>query len=263
MRRHDEARGLREELEVTLQMQTGENVLAGLSPEERRRQAVPQVRIGRTRTIEGAYRDERGSRARRFLQDVRYTFRQLRKSPVFALTATVSLAMGIGANAAVFTIVERSLLRPLPVSNPHELVYVTDERVLTQSSPRFSYPFYAVVRPNMVLNGVAARSALGLNVTVNGQTLRASGDLVSGNYFEVLGATTDLGRPLLPEDDITPGAHPVAVISERFWKRAFASDPAVVGRTVLLNEQTFTIVGVSANGFTGTDVGRPRTSGYR
>jgi hypothetical protein len=108
-----------------------------------------------------------------FLQDVRYTFRQLRNSPMFTLTATISLAMGIGANAGVFTIVERLLLRPLSVSNPHELVYVTDERILTQPSPRFSYPFYAVLRQNMVLNGVAARSALGLNVTVNGQTLRA------------------------------------------------------------------------------------------
>ncbi len=192
-----------------------------------------------------------------FVQDVRYAFRQLRNSPVFTLTATISLAMGIGANAAVFTIVERLLLRPLSVSNPHELVYVTDERVLTQSSPRFSYPFYAVVRQNRVLSGVAARSALGLNVLVNGQTLRANGELVSGNYFEVLGATTDVGRPLFWEDDGTPGAHAVAVISRPFWKRAFASDPAIVGRTVLLNDQTFTIVGVSANGFTGTDVGQP------
>jgi predicted permease len=165
--------------------------------------------------------------------------------------------MGIGANAAVFTIVERLLLRQLPVSNPHELVYVTDERVLTQPSPRFSYPFYAVVRQNTALIGVAARSALGLSVTVNGQTLRASGELVSGNYFEVLGATTTLGRPLFSDDDRTPGSHPIAVISGPFWKRAFASDPAIIGRTVLLNGQTFTIVGVAANGFTGTDVGLP------
>lgn len=165
--------------------------------------------------------------------------------------------MGIGANAAMFTIVERLLLRPLSVSNPHELVYVTDERILTQPSPRFSYPFYTVVRQNTILNGVAARSALGVNVTVDGQTLRASGELVSGNYFEVLAATTDVGRPLFPEDDSTPGGHPVAVISGPFWKRAFASDPAIVGRTVLVNGQVFTIVGVSANGFTGTDVGLP------
>ena len=237
-------------------MQAAENVRAGMSPEDARRQAV--LKFGPIEAVKDSYRDEQTlALLDDLLQDLRYTFRQLRNAPVFTLTATMSLAMGIGANAAVFTIVERLLFRALPVSNPHELVYVTDERILTQSSPRFSFPFYAVVRQNMVLNGVAARSALALNVTLNGQTLRASGELVSGNYFEVLGATSDVGRPLLPKDDSTPGAHPVAVISGPFWKRAFASDPAVVGRTALLNGQTFTIVGVSANGFTGTDVGLP------
>ena len=88
-------------------------------------------------------------------------------------------------------------------------------------------------------------SALPLNVTVNGQTVRASGELVSGNYFGVLGASTQIGPSLLPEDDSTPGAHPVAVISDRFWRRTFASDPAIVGRRVPLNDQTFTIVGVA------------------
>ena len=253
--RRDDAR-FTEEFEAHLQMQGEENVRAGMPPEEARRQAV--LKFGPIEAIKDGYRDEqRLQLLNDFLQDVRYAIRQLRTSPVFTLTAIVSLAMGIGANAAVFTVVERLLLRPLAVSNPHELVYVTDERILTQSSPRFSYPFYAVVRQNTALNGVAARSAFGVNVTVNGQTLRASGELVSGNYFEVLGATTDVGRPLFQEDDGTPGAHPVAVISGPFWKRAFASDPAIVGRTVLLNGQTFTIVGVSGNGFTGTDVGLP------
>ena len=254
-RRQDEAR-LSEELEAHLQMQAAENVRAGMPPAEARRQAV--LKFGPIEAIKDGYRDEqRLPLLDDFLQDVRYTVRQLRRSPVFTLTATISLAMGIGANAAVFTIVERLLLRPLPVSNPHELVYVTDERILTQASPRFSYPFYSVVRQNRVLIGVAARSALGLNAMVNGQTVRANGELVSGNYFEVLGATTDVGRPLVREDDGTPGAHAVAVISRPFWKRAFASDPAIAGRTVLLNDHAFTIVGVSANRFTGTDVGQP------
>ena len=166
--------------------------------------------------------------------------------------------MGIGANAAVFTVVERVLLRPLPVSKPHELVYITDERILTQSSPRFSYPFYAVLRATNVLDGVAARLALGLNASVNGQTVRVSGELVSGNYFSVFGASMVTGRPLSPEDDRTPGAHPVAVISEPFWRRMFASDPAVAGRSVTLNDQAFTILGVAANGFTGPILERAR-----
>jgi macrolide transport system ATP-binding/permease protein len=254
-RRHDDAR-LREELETHLQMQTVENIHAGMSPEEARRRAI--LKFGPIEAIKDSYRDEQRVRVvDDVLQDVRYTFRQLRKAPLFTLTATVSLAMGIGANAAVFTVVERVLLRTLPVSNPHELVYVTDERILTRPSPRFSYPFYAVLRENVVLNGVAARAAIPLNVTVNGQTVRAGGELVSGNYFGVLGANTEAGRPLSPDDDRTPGAHPVAVISEPFWQRTFASDPAVVGRSVLLNGQAFTIVGVAANGFTGTDIGLP------
>ena len=238
-------------------MQTAENVRAGMSPDEARRQAA--LEFGPIEAIKDSYRDgQRLPVVEDFVQDVRYTFRQLRKAPLFTFTATISLAMGIGANAAVFMVVERVLLRRLPVSNPHELVYVTDERVLTRASPRFSYPFYAVLRDDRVLNGVAARVAIPVNVTVNGQTLRASGELVSGNYFGVLGAATETGRPLLPEDDSTPGAHPVAVISEAFSKRTFASDTAVVGRRVVLNGgQAFTIVGVAANGFTGTDIGLP------
>jgi predicted permease len=255
-RRRDEAR-LREELEAHLRMQTAEHVRAGMSPDAARRQAI--LEFGPVESIKASWRDEQGLPAMEdFLQDVRYALRQLRRAPVFALTAIVSLAAGIGANAAVFTIVERLLLRPLPVSKPHELVYVTDERILTQPSPRFSYPFYAAVREMTVLNGVAARVALPLNVTVNGQTLRAAGELVSGNYFAVLGARTGMGRPLSSEDDRTPGAHPVAVVSESFWQRAFASDPGIVGRTVQVsNRQPFTIVGVVADGFTGTDIGLP------
>ena len=108
-----------------------------------------------------------------FMLDARYALRQLRKSPAFTLAATISLAMGIGANAAVFAIVERLVLQSLPVHDPHELVYVTDERVLTQPSPRFSYPFYVVVRQNTALDGVAARVSVPLNVTVNGQRLKS------------------------------------------------------------------------------------------
>jgi predicted permease len=254
-RRHDESR-LREELDAHLQMQTAENVRAGMSPEDGRRQAI--LEFGPVESIKDRWRDEQRLPAMDdFIQDVRYAFRQFRKAPIFALTAIVSLTAGIGASAAVFTIVERLLLRPLPVSKPHELVYVIDERILTQPSPRFSYPFYTALRENTVVNGLAARVAMPLNVTVDGQTVRAGGELVSGNYFSVVGASTGAGRPLSAEDDRTPGAHAVAVISEPFWKRTFTADPAIVGRRVNLNGQPFSIVGVVANGFTGTDIGLP------
>ena len=190
------------------------------------------------------------------LQDVRYAVRQLRKAPLFTLTATISLALGIGANAGVFTVIERALLRPLPVSNPDQLVYVSDERILTQPSPRFSYPFYTILRENNVL-AVTARAGAAMNATVDGQMVRVTGELVSGSYFGVLGATTGMGRPLSLADDRSPGAHPVAVISHRFWERTFAADPFVIGRPIELNRQTFSIVGVAARGFGGTDVGSP------
>ncbi|MEX2271160.1 MAG: ABC transporter permease [Vicinamibacterales bacterium] len=253
--RHDEAR-MREELEAHLEMQTAENIRAGRSPEEARRQAV--LAFGPIEAIKGSYRDQQGlAIVDDFVQDVRYAWRQLRKSPLFTFTAVTSLAMGIGANAAVFIVVERLLLRPLPVSNPHELVYVTDDRILTQPSPRFSYPFYAVLRETRTLNGLAARFALGVNVAVNDQIVRANGELVSGNYFDVIGAGTSAGRSLSPLDDTAPGAHPVAVISERFWRRVFAADRALVGRSVRLNEHDFTIVGVAAEGFSGISAGNP------
>ena len=190
-------------------------------------------------------------------QDVRYALRQLWKAPVFTLAATMSLALGIGASTAVFTVIERVLLRPLPVSNPHELVYVTDERILTQASPRFSYPFYAILRDNNILNGVAARASVALNATVSGQVARVNGELVSGSYFSVLGVNTQMGRALSPEDDRAPGAHPAAVVSDRFWRRTLGSDMSVIGQPVQINEHVFTIVGVMARDFTGTDVGLP------
>jgi hypothetical protein len=137
-RQNDDER-LREELEAHLEMQTADNVRAGLPPEEARWRAL--LRLGAPETIKASYRDERGLPALDDLaQDVRYALRQLRKAPVFTLAATMSLALGIGASAAVFTVIERVLLRPLPVSNPHELVYVTDERILAQASPPVLLP---------------------------------------------------------------------------------------------------------------------------
>jgi predicted permease len=254
-RQHEEER-LREELEAHLAMQTADYVRAGSSPEEARRQAL--LKFGSTEAIKASCREEQGLPALDdFLQDVRYTFRQFRKAPLFTLTATMSLALGIGANAGVFTVIERVLLRPLPVPNPHQLVYITDERIVTQPSPRFSYPFYTVLRDSTVLDGMTARAGGPLNATVNGQIVRVNGELVSGSYFGVLGTTTQMGRPLLPDDDRSPGAHPVAVISHGFWQRTFAADSSVIGRGIQLNQQTFTIVGVAGRGFNGTDVGLP------
>lgn len=250
----DEAR-LREELEHYVAMQTAENVRAGLSPIEARRQAL--LKFGAVEAIKESYRNEkRLPMMDMLLQDLRYTLRQWRKAPVFTVTATLSLAMGIGANAAVFAVIERVLLRPLPVSNPQELVYVTDQRIAEEQSPRFSYPFFVELRDNQVLNGVAARFSLPFNTSSDGHIARAAGELVSGTYFGVLGVGAEIGRTLTAEDDRAPGAHAVAVISDAFWQRSFDGDPSVLGRHVRINNHAFTIVGVASKGFTGTEVGR-------
>jgi predicted permease len=189
--------------------------------------------------------------------DLCYAVRQVRRAPFVTAMATLSLAIGIGANAAIFTLVDRVLLQSLPVSDPHELVFVTDQRSRRERSPRFSYPFYATLRDTTALNGVAARFVLPVNVSTDEQAVRPRGELVSGNYFSLLGAGMQLGRPLTAADDLTPGAHPVAVISDGFWRRNFESDPAVLGRSVRINNHTFTIIGIAAPGFTGTEVGLP------
>jgi predicted permease len=253
--RHDEKR-LREEIEEHLELQTAENVRAGLSPAEARRQAV--LKFGPPQAMKEHYRDAEGLPAiEGFLQDARYTLRQFRNAPVFTLTATLSLALGIGANTAVFTVIEHVFMRAMPVSDPQELVFVTDQRSQEDQSPRFSYPFYTALRDNQVMKGTAARFSLTLNATINGQVGRVRGELVSGNYFSVVGAATHVGRPLTPDDDHRPGADALAVISDGFWRRTFGADPSVLGRSVRLNDQTFAVIGVAAEGFTGTDVGSP------
>lgn len=255
LRTRDEAR-LREELEEHLALQTEDNIRAGLPPAEARRQAV--LKFGAVEALKEQYRDEQGLPYLEWLlHDVRYALRQLRRAPVFAATATLSLAVGIGANAAMFTLVDRVLLRSLPVADPQELVFVTDQRSLNEPSPRFSYPFYAALEDNNVLQGVAAHFVLPLNAGTGERVERVRGELVSGNYFSVVGARTQIGRPLTPGDDRMPGSHPVAVISDGFWHRSFGSDPSVIGRDVRVNDYTFTIVGVAASGFTGTEVGFP------
>jgi predicted permease len=250
----NEAR-LREELEHHLAMQTAENVRAGLPPIEARRQAL--LKFGAIESVKESYRDEKGLPVLdMLLQDLRYTLRQWRKAPVFTVTATLSLAMGIGANAAVFAVIERVLMRPLPVSNPQELVFVADQRIAEERSPRFSYPFFLELRDNRVLNGVAARYSLPFNTDSNGRIARAAGELVSGSYFRVVGVGAEMGRTLTAEDDRAPSAHAVAVISDAFWRRNFNADPSVLGRDVRINNHAFTVVGVASKGFTGTDVGR-------
>ena len=194
-------------------------------------------------------------------QDLRYALRTFRKSPVFFAIAVVSLALGIGANTAIFSFVDQLLLRLLPVKDPQLLVLLwgRGEHYGGNNGPqRLSYPMFLEIREkNQVFSGMFCRWDTAFSLSFEGHTERVAGELVSGTYFPVLGVGAAIGRVFTPEDDVNKGGHPVAVISYRYWITRFAGDPAVVGKNLLVNGYPMTIIGVSQAGFEGTDPGSP------
>src|SRR5262245_51173448 len=183
-------------------------------------------------------------------QDLRYGARVLAKNPGFTLIVAVTLALGIGANTAIFGLADAALFRPLPVvESPDRLVMVTRG---ADAWATISYPDFKVLRER---NEVLSDLALYMHTQVsfgNGERSEvALGSLVSANYFDTLGIKPVLGRTFLPEEDHTPGAHPVVVLSHGFWRSRFNSDTALVGQTIILNGQRFTVVGVAPAGFDG------------
>lgn len=191
-------------------------------------------------------------------QDLRYGARMLVKNKGFTLVAALSLAIGIGANTAIFSLLNALLLKPLPVQHPDQLVVVNTESLATPGRPfaPFSYPVFREMREkDTAFSGMFARSGFQASLSGAGQTERVSAEEVSGNFFAVLGVNAQLGRLLTEADDQTPGAHPVAVISFDFWQRRFGGDPRIVGQTIRLNDYPFTIIGVTPDGFHGVEVG--------
>jgi macrolide transport system ATP-binding/permease protein len=188
------------------------------------------------------------------LQDLRYGLRMLAKSPAFTIVAALSLALGIGANTAIFSMVNVILLKPVPVSEPDRLVSVF---MLDQRNPGnlpFSHLNYKDVRDqNQVFSGMAAFAFTQLNWSNGTASEQIPAQVVSGNYFSLLGAEPALGRAFAPEED--EKATPVVVVSHGFWERSLGSDPAIVGKTLTLNRTPFTVVGVGRRGFTGTLLG--------
>jgi macrolide transport system ATP-binding/permease protein len=188
------------------------------------------------------------------LKDLRYAFRSLVKRPGFTIVAILTLALGIGINTTVFSLANSVFLRQLPVASPQNLVWIFSDR----DNPN-SYPDYLEYQQQTELfDGVMAYDWIGLNLGSNGQSERVEGTVVSGNYFDVLGVKAELGRTFLPDEDKTPGASPVAVISHNLWQRRFNSDATVVGKSMVLNGVQFTIVGVAPHDFVGTEEAFPR-----
>src|SRR5262245_5617180 len=194
-------------------------------------------------------------------QDLKYGMRQLRLNPGFTLTAILSLALGIGANTAFFTLVDQILLRLLPVDNPRELVQLRIEggRVGSNSGDgvhTFSYPLYVALRDrNTVFSGLTGQRIEQASLVADDRHELISVGLVAGNCFDVLGVRPHAGRLLGPEDDKTRNAHPVVVLQYHFWQKRFAGNPDLIGTTLRLNGTPFTVIGVADVSFEGTDTG--------
>src|SRR5450432_2661139 len=188
-------------------------------------------------------------------QDIRYGWRQLLKHPGFTTLAILSMALGIGANTAIFSLVDTILLRPLPVRKPSQLIAVDGQLHNGTDFTLQSYLNYKDYRDrNTVFSSLVAYRFVVASLSHNGVNERVWGFDVSGNYFDVLGVKPALGRGFLPEEDQTPGSHPVVILSQACWQKRFAGDPSIIGQTILLNTHRFTIVGVAPAGFVGTEV---------
>jgi len=198
------------------------------------------------------------------VQDIRFGARTLIKYPAFTTVALVTLALGIGANTTIFSLTNQVLLSNLPVDRPEQLVILRSPgdksgRVSSDGdgAASFSYPVYKDLRDHTdVLAGLLARYSVSLSVAGQGQTERASGELVSGNYFQVLGVQPAYGRAITSEDESAPGANPVAVLSYGFWKRRFGGDTSILNKTLEINGTSLTVVGVTPPNFIGVQIGR-------
>jgi putative ABC transport system permease protein len=192
-------------------------------------------------------------------REIRYAARGLRKNAGFALVVILALGFGMGANAAIFSLMDQVLLRSLPVHDPSRLVVLDGPgafRGRTFNRMTFSYPMYTDFRDrNEVFSGVLARFPTAMTLVWQGRSERVSGDVVSGNYFDILGVRPAIGRVFNASDDRTPGAHSVAVLSYGYWQRRFGGDRSVLGQTLVVNGHPMTIVGVSGQGFNGIQVG--------
>ncbi|MEZ4416917.1 MAG: ABC transporter permease [Gemmatimonadota bacterium] len=199
------------------------------------------------------------------MADLKLALRTLSKTPFVTLVAILSLALGIGANAAIYSMFDEMLIQPLPVQNPDELVNLANPgpKPGSQSCGQaggcdevFSYPMFRDLEAaDAGFSGLAAHVNFGANLALSDRTTDGQGLLVSGSYFPVLGVTPALGRLLGPEDDRTIGGHPVAVLSFGFWRRQLGSDPGVLNRVITVNGQPLTVVGVASRAFTGTTLG--------
>ena len=265
-RRRSAEADLDDEVRFHLDRTIEKHLSHGLSPTEARRQA--RLAFGQIDVIKDDCRGAWGVRQLDALgQNLRFALRTFRKSPGFTAVAVVSLALGIGANAAIFSLFNQILLRPLPVVEPERLVnleapgpklpgFSTAYQAVGRFEAIFSYPMFRdLERDNTVFTDIAAHRPFDGNVVYDGQTFSGRGVVVSGSYFPMLGVVPALGRLLGPEVDAPVGGHPVVVLSHDFWQSRLGGRPDILGDPIRVNGQPFTIVGVAPPGFRGTTLG--------
>src|SRR5690348_14457412 len=257
-------RDLDAEISSHLQFAIDENLQRGLSPVEARRQAL--LRFGGPQQAKEQHRERRGLPFLDTLfQDLRFAFRMLRKSPGFTAVAVLTLALGIGANTAIFSLTDQILLRNLPVPNPERLVVLRSPGPdnghcwsdIDSCAQSFSYPIYKALREQAtVFSGLLAYRGIGVNASGQGATQSVHGALVSGNYFQTLEVQPALGRLLTSSDETAPGENTVAVLSYGYWSKQFGADPTILNKSLVVNGLAFTVVGVARSGFTGIQLGK-------
>jgi putative ABC transport system permease protein len=247
-------RELQEEIDAHLEMETQEKIADGLSREEARyaaHRALGSVAL--------AKEDSRAwwgfGRLEELLQDLRYGARMLMKKPGFTFVAVLTLGLGIGANTAIFSLVNTVLLRPLPIAQPEQVVTLNFGVPGRGVFPLIGYPEYTDYRDrNQVLAGLAAMGMAPVGLSNNGINERIWGIHVTGNYFSLLGVGAALGRVIAPEDDLTPGGHPVVMLSYQCWQQRFGADPQIIGRSLLIGGRNYTVIGITPPEFRGTEL---------
>jgi predicted permease len=259
-RRKQLDRDLDEELQAYVELVSAEKVQAGVDPEEAHRDARREM--GGVHQVTQHVRDVRaGVWLDRLVQDVQYGVRTLAKNPAFTLVAMATLALGIGANTAMFSLLDQVVLRLLPVSHPEQLVIVREtgnHYGNSYGANTISWPMFEDLRDhNQVFSGVFCRFAASVTIGHGDRVAQIPAELVSGSYFPILGVGAALGRTIAPDDDAVPDSRPVVVLSYSFWRSYFDGDRTIVGRTIALNSQTMTVIGVAQPGFEGVELGVP------
>ena len=245
------------EVEQYIEIETADNLARGMPVAQAR--AAARRKLGNPGIIrEEIYRMNTIGFMETLGRDLRYTMRVLRKSPGYAVVAVLSLALGIGANTAIFSLVDQVMLRMLPVRDPARLVVLHREDDLNGTSTSdnnesvHSYPMYRRLRDDtQAFNGVIARGGTAVTILYNGNAESVGADVVSGNFFGVLGVQPAAGRLFTTADDDAPMAHPIVVLSHSYWVKRFAASPAIINQTLHLNGFPMTVIGVSAAGFNG------------